>query len=62
MIDGSIGPREGLVDVSKYSLRDLDGVDDEQRERAIRAAFDRVTVNGDAMSSDSRQREFSDET
>jgi hypothetical protein len=62
MIDGSIGPDEGLIDVSKFSLRDLDGVDDEQREKAIRAALDRVAVNGDAMGTTSRQPEFSDET
>ena len=61
MIDGSIGPRGGLVDVSKYSLRDLDGVDEEQREKAIRLALDLVAVNGDAMTTGSRQPDFSDE-
>jgi hypothetical protein len=62
MSEGSIGPLGGLVDVSKFSLGDLDGIDSEEREKAIRAALDRATVNRDAMSSNSRQPEFSEGT
>jgi hypothetical protein len=60
MSDESIEAGDDMVDVTKLSLRELDGMDDTERERAVRRAFDRAVRNDDAMSSQSVQPEFSD--
>lgn len=60
MSDGSSGADKGMIDVTHLSLRQLDDIDDAERERAFRQALDRAVRNGDATSSDSQQPEFED--
>jgi hypothetical protein len=61
MSDESVEAVEGIADVNKLSLRQLDDLDNVQRNRAVRQAFDRAAWNDDAMSTSSQQPEFSDQ-
>jgi hypothetical protein len=61
MSDESVEANEGMADVTKLSLRQLDDVDNMRRNRAVRQAIDRAAWNHDAVSSDSQQPGFSDQ-
>lgn len=60
MSDRSTEADKGMIDVTQVSLRQLDDIDDAERERAFRQAFDQTARNSDATSSDSQQAEFED--
>lgn len=51
---------EGILDVTKLTLRELNAVDKQQREHATRHAFEHTIRNGVAMVSQSGHPEFSD--
>jgi len=53
--------RAGLADVTRMTLRELDGIDSRQREQAVRMAFEFTIRNGVvSMSSQTNSPDFSD--